>query len=48
MQGWWELENTRKQRVQVQVDAGRLGLIIANNDAPFGSLLTNGALTEYH
>ena len=34
--------------VQVQVDAGRLGLIIANNDAPFGSLLTNGALTEYH
>ena len=34
--------------VQVQVDAGRLGVIVVNDDAPFGSLLTNGAVTECH
>ena len=34
--------------VQVRVDAGRLGVIVVNDDVPFGSLLTNGALTECH
>ena len=34
--------------VQVQVDAGRLGVIVVNDDVPFGSLLTNGAVTECH